>query len=169
MPTKLDTFLICKYSRIARNIGRLALLIFISLSGLTHLTAHADNTYFGIHGPSYHDGGQFNNANYGLYLVRRGVTGGVYDNSLNRTTFYLGYAWEWDLPVNPMVDSVSLMGSLATGYYTEQTPYEWMPMGALSFKHSFDSQQGMRLSYLPGVGKNPANYVLHLSYEYRLK
>jgi hypothetical protein len=44
-----------------------------------------------------------------------------------------------------------------------------MPMGALSFKHSFDPQQGLRLSYLPGVGKSPANYVLHLSYEYKLK
>ena len=86
-----------------------------------------------------------------------------------RHVLYMGYAREWDLPVNPLIDSISVMGSLATGYYTEQTPYEWMPMGAISFKHSFDSQQGLRLSYLPGIGKSTVNYVLHLSYEFRLK
>jgi hypothetical protein len=144
-------------------------MLFISLAGLAQMPAHADNNYFGIHGPSYHDGGDFNNANYGLYFVHKGITGGFYDNSLNRNTFYLGYAWEWDLPVNPVVDSVSLMGSVATGYYTQQMPYEYAPMGALSFKHSFSSQQGLRLSYLPVYGKSEASYVVHLSYEYTLK
>jgi len=169
MPSNFHTFLKYTYSLLVEHIEKLGLFLFISLAGLTHLPAFADNTYLGIHGPSYHDGGQFNNANYGLYIVHQGFTGGFYQNSLNRDTFYLGYSREWDLPVNPLIDSISLMGSLATGYYTEQTPYEWMPMGALSFKHSFDSQQGLRLSYLPGIGKSPANYVLHLSYEYRLK
>jgi hypothetical protein len=147
------------------NYSSLLLLFLTSVS----LSAHADNTYFGIHGPSYHDGGNYNNANYGVYLVHQGFTGGFYENSLNRNTFYLGYAWEWVLPVNPLIDSVSLMGSLATGYYTEQTPYEYSPMGAISFKHDINSEQGLRLSYLPSYGKSPANYVLHLSYEYTLK
>jgi hypothetical protein len=169
MPATLIAFSRSSSASTIEKICKLCIAGFIGLTGLFQTPAHADNNYFGIHGPSYHDGGQFNNANYGLYLVHQGFTGGFYDNSLNRQTFYLGYAREWDLPSNPLIDSISLMGSLATGYYTEQTPYEWMPMGALSFKHSFDSQQGLRLSYLPGVGKSPANYVLHLSYEFRLK
>jgi len=169
MPAALTTFSRFSCYTYLEKICKLCIAGFIGLTSLFQLPAHADNNYFGIHGPSYHDGGQFNNANYGLYLVQQGFTGGFYDNSLNRQTFYLGYAREWDLPVNPLINSISLMGSLATGYYTEQTPYEWMPMGALSFKHSFDSPHGMRLSYLPGVGKSPANYVLHLSYEFRLK
>ena len=145
-----------------------ALLIYVLLV-TTQPPASADTSYFGIHGISHHDGGNFNNANYGLYLVHKGFTGGFYDNSLNRTTFYLGHAWEWDLPPNPVADSIALMASLATGYYTPQTPYEYSPMGAISLKHYFDSHQGMRLAYLPVYGKSPASYVLHLSYEYSLK
>ncbi len=169
MPTTFAVFLRRRYSTCRGSINTLASALFISLAGLAQMPAHADNNYFGIHGPSYHDGGDFNNANYGLYFVHKGITGGFYDNSLNRNTFYLGYAWEWDLPVNPVVDSVSLMGSVATGYYTQQMPYEYAPMGALSFKHSFSSQQGLRLSYLPVYGKSEASYVVHLSYEYTLK
>ena len=169
MPTTFATFLRRRYSTYRGSINTLASALFISLAGLAHRPALADNNYFGIHGPSYHDGGDFNNANFGLYFVHKGLTGGFYDNSLNRNTFYLGYAWEWDLPVNPVVDSVSLMGSVATGYYTQQMPYEYAPMGALSFKHSFSTQQGLRLSYLPVYGKSEASYVVHLSYEYTLK
>ena len=169
MPTTFATFLRRRYSTCRGSINTLASALFISLAGLAQMPAHADNNYFGIHGPSYHDGGDFNNANYGLYFVHKGITGGFYENSLNRNTFYLGYAWEWDLPVNPVVDSVSLMGSVATGYYTQQMPYEYAPMDALSFKHSFSSQQGLRLSYLPVYGKSEASYVVHLSYEYTLK
>ena len=169
MPTTFATSLRRRYSTYRGSINTLASMLFISLAGLAQMPAHADNNYFGIHGPSYHDGGDFNNANYGLYFVHKGITGGFYDNSLNRNTFYLGYAWEWDLPVNPVVDSVSLMGSVATGYYTQDMPYEYAPMGALSFKHRFSSQQGLRLSYLPVYGKSEASYVVHLSYEYTLK
>ena len=169
MPTTFASFLRPTYSKYLGKIGKLSTALVISFASLTHMPARADNNYFGIHGPSYHDGGDFNNANYGLYFVHRGLTGGFYDNSLNRNTFYLGYAWEWDLPVNPVVDSISLMASAATGYYTRDTPYEYAPMGALSFKHGFGRQQGLRLSYLPVYGKSQASYVLHLSYEYTLK
>ena len=169
MPTTFATSLRRRYSTCRGSINTIASMLFISLAGLAQMPAHADNNYFGIHGPSYHDGGDFNNANYGLYFVHKGITGGFYDNSLNRNTFYLGYAWEWDLPVNPVVDSVSLMTSLATGYYTQEMPYEYAPMGALSFKHGFGPQQGLRLSYLPVYGKSQASYVMHLSYEYTLK
>lgn len=145
MPTTFSAFFLCA-NFLCRGTGyKLASALLIGLAGLAQLPAHADNSYFGIHGPSYHDGGNFNNANYGLYLVHKGLTGGIYDNSLNRTTYYLGYALEWDLRVNPVVDSVSLMASLATGYYTREMPYEFAPMGALSFKHGLGSQQGLRL------------------------
>lgn len=169
MPTLFSAFSRHPYSPSPGCIHTLAAMLIVGLASLAQTPALADNNYFGIHGPSYHDGGDFNNANYGLYFVHQGITGGFYDNSLNRNTFYLGYAWEWETPVNPVVDSVSLMASLATGYDTQDTPYEYAPMGALSFKHGFGLQQGLRLSYLPVYGKSPANYVLHLSYEYTLK
>ena len=151
-----------------RQKNKIAAFLWLMTVGFTW-PAQADNAYFGVHGLSYHDSGSYNNANYGLYLVYKGITGGFYDNSFNRNTYYLGYAWEWDLPANSAIDSVSLMASLATGYYSAQTPYEYSPMGALSIKHSFDSQQGVRLAYLPIYGPGPASYVLHLSYEYSLK
>ena len=127
-----------------------------------------DKSYIGIHGPSYHDGGDFNNDNYGLYLVHKGFTGGTYYNSLRRTTWYAGYSWEWTLPANPLADTVSLMGSLATGYHTAQYSYDYVPLGALSVRRALGEQHGLRLSYLPVLGKSPASYVLHLSYEYAL-
>ena len=169
MPNTFTAFFYHACAKYLKPSCKLLTALVIFFTCLVQAPAHADNSYFGIHGPSYHDGGNFNNANYGLYFVHRGFTGGFYDNSLNRNTFYLGYAWEWDLPVNPVVDSISLMGSVATGYYTQEMPYEYAPMGALSFKHGFGTQQGLRLSYLPVYGKSPASYVLHLSYEYTLK
>ena len=96
MPNSFSTFFLRNFSMSRGNICKLSTAVFIGLTGLVHLPAHSDGNYFGIHGPSYHDGGDFNNANYGLYFVHKGFTGGFYDNSLNRNTFYLGYAWEWD-------------------------------------------------------------------------
>jgi len=118
MPNTLRSFLRCTWTQCTGLGCQLFTLLLIGLTGLAHIPAYADNNYFGIHGPSYHDGGHFNNANYGLYVVHQGFTGGFYVNSLNRDTFYLGYAREWDLP---------------------------------------------------GIGKSTVNYVLHLSYEFRLK
>lgn len=127
-----------------------------------------NNSYLGLHGPSYHDGGDFNNDNYGLYLVHDGFTGGTYYNSLRRTTWYAGYSWEWPLPSNPIADSVSLMASVATGYHTALYAYDYVPLGVLSVRRVLWDQHGVRLAYLPIVGKSPASYVLHLGYEYQL-
>lgn len=140
----------------------------LACCGQAHGQSLLDNSYIGIHGPSYHDGGDFNNDNYGLYLVHKGFTGGTYYNSLRRTTWYAGYSWEWALPPNPLADTVSLMGSLATGYHTAQYSYDYVPLGALSVRRTLGEQHGLRLSYLPVLGKSPATYVLHLSYEYAL-
>ena len=92
MPSTFAVFLRRRFSTSRASIHTLASTLFISLAGLAQMPAHADNNYFGIHGPSYHDGGDFNNHNYGLYFVHKGITGGFHDNSLNRNTFYLGYA-----------------------------------------------------------------------------
>ncbi len=147
-------------------------MLMLGTTGLAcgHACAQSftDRSYIGVHGLSYHDGGDFNNDNYGLYLVYQGFTGGTYYNSLRRTTWYAGYSWEWALPPNPLSDTVSLMGSLATGYHTAQYSYDYVPLGALSVRRALGEQHGLRLSYLPVLGKSPASYVLHLSYEYAL-
>ena len=151
-----------------RFLGTTALAVWALAASCGHACGQTllDNSYFGVHGPSYHDGGDFNNDNYGLYLVHKGFTGGTYYNSLRRTTWYAGYSWEWALPSNPLADTVSLMGSLATGYHTAQYSYDYVPLGALSVRRALWDQHGLRLSYLPVLGKSPASYVLHLGYEY---
>jgi len=151
--------------RLVHTVLQLAVVLACAQA---HGQTPTDNSYVGIHGPSYHDGGDFNNDNYGVYLVHKGFTGGSYYNSLRRTTWYAGYSREWELPANPIADTVSLMGSLATGYKTDLYSYDYVPLGALSVRRSLWNQHGVRLSYLPVLGKSPASYVLHLSYEYRL-
>jgi hypothetical protein len=141
----------------------------VTLPVLMAQPLHAQQTLLGVHGVSYNHGGNFNNRNPGLYGVWNRWTVGLYENSINRTTMYAGYAVSWDLPANPLIDSVSLMGSIATGYDTPDFPYKYSPLGALSFKHQFTTDQGIRLSYLPVYGHSPATYVLHLSYEMRIK
>ena len=143
------------------NEGVLA--IMLSLTLLSPVAALS--TTLGIHGPSYHDHGNFNNENYGLYLEHNGYTGGFYKNSLNKDSAYVGYTLQWPLPENPIVQSVSLMGGVVSGYRTRNYPHDYSVMGAFSMKHDFTEQQGFRLSVLPTHRKSPANYVLHLSYE----
>ena len=145
----------------SRNEGVLAFILSLTL--LSPVAAQA--TTIGLHTWSYHDRGVFNNDNYGLYLEHKGLTGGFYKNSLNKDSAYVGYSLHWPLPENPIVQSVSLMGGVVSGYRTRNYPHDYSLMGAFSMKHDFTAQQGFRLSVLPTHRKSPANYVLHLSYE----
>ena len=152
-----------RFGYLSCNEGVLAFILSLTLLS----PVAAQTTTIGLHGFSYHDNGKFNNENYGLYLEHKGVTGGFYKNSLNKDSGYVGYTLHWPLPENPIVQSVSLMGGVVSGYRTRNYPHDYSLMGAFSMKHDFTAQQGFRLSVLPTHRKSPANYVLHLSYEIR--
>ncbi len=147
--------------RQSRNEGVLGLILSLTLLS----PVAAQTTTLGLHTWSYHDHGNFNNENYGLYLEHNGYTGGFYKNSLNKDSAYVGYTLQWALPENPLFQSAALMGGVVSGYRTRSYPHDYSVMGAFSLKHDFTEQQGFRLSVLPTHRKSPANYVLHLSYE----
>ncbi|NDC61897.1 MAG: hypothetical protein EBZ60_07800 [Betaproteobacteria bacterium] len=129
----------------------------------------AQTTTFGVHTVSYHDRGYFNNVNTGVYLEHEGLTGGYYKNSLNKDSAYAGYTLKFALPTNPLFQSAAVMGGVVSGYRTKSYPHDYSLMAAFSLKHDFNEQHGLRLSILPTHSKSPANYVLHLSYELKMK
>ncbi len=140
--------------------------VILSLTLLSPVAAQT--TTLGLHTVSYHDHGNFNNNNTGVYLQHNGWTGGYYKNSINQDSFYGGYVLEWDLPPNPVFQSASILGGVVSGYRSRTYNHDYSVMGAFSLKHDFNEQQGLRLSILPTHRKSPANYVLHLSYEFKL-
>ena len=141
--------------------------VILSLTLLSPVAAQT--TTLGVHTISYHDQGHFNNHNPGVYLEHLGWTVGYYRNSINQDSLYGGHAWQWDLPANPMFQSASLMAGVVSGYRSRTYRHDYSVMGAFCLKHDLNEQHGVRLSLLPTHSKSPANYVLHLSYEFKLK
>jgi hypothetical protein len=141
--------------------------LILSLTLLSPVAAQT--TTFGVHTVSYHDRGYFNNVNTGLYLEHQGLTGGYYKNSLNKDSVYGGYTMTYALPANPLFQSAAVMVGVVSGYRTRSYPHDYSLMAAASLKHDFNEQHGIRLSVLPTHSKSPANYVLHLSYEMKIK
>ena len=141
--------------------------VILSLTLLSPVAAQT--TILGVHTISYHDHGYFNNNNAGVYIEHNGWTGGYYKNSINQDSVYAGYVLQWPLPVNPVFQSASVMGGVVSGYRSRSYQHDYSVMGAFSLKHDFNEQHGLRLSVLPTHSKSPANYVLHLSYEFKLK
>ncbi len=141
--------------------------VILSLTLLSPVTAQTST--FGVHTISHHDRGNFNNNNTGVYVENNGWMVGYYQNSLRRDSLYGGYAWHWPLPDNPVFQSAAMMAGVVSGYRTRNYNHDYSVMGAFSLKHDVTVQHGLRLSILPTHSKSPANYVLHLSYEYKLK
>jgi hypothetical protein len=130
---------------------------------------HADETTLGIHTLSYHNGGNYNETTPGLYLERNNYVLGVYHNSIRNTSVYGGYTWTWPLPANPIINAVSFTGGLVTGYRHKGYNSDIAVLGAASLRHDLDNRQALRLSILPLHKRSSATYVLHLSYEVKLK
>jgi hypothetical protein len=141
--------------------------IFLTL--LTLPKAYGQEITFGIHGVSYHNGGNYNNITPGLYLERNNFVVGAYHNSLRNTSVYGGYTWTWPLPPNPVVNAVSFTGGLVTGYQHKRYNSDLAVLGATSLRRDLDNGQALRLSILPLHKSSSATYVLHLSYEVKLK
>ena len=134
----------------------------------THILAQ-ESTTLGIHALSYHNSGHYNDITPGLYLERNHFVIGAYHNSIRNTSFYAGYTWDWPLPPNPVFQAVSFTGGLATGYRHKGYNRDLSVLGAASLRHDLDNRQALRLSILPLHKRSSANYVLHLSYEVKLK
>jgi hypothetical protein len=132
-------------------------------------SAHADETTLGIHTLSYHNGGNYNENTPGLYLERNNFVLGAYHNSIRNTSVYGGYTWTWPLPPNPIVNAISFTGGLVTGYRHKGYNSDIAVLAATSIRHDLDNRQALRLSILPLHKRSAATYVLHLSYEVKLK
>ncbi|WP_280152956.1 hypothetical protein [Piscinibacter sp. XHJ-5] len=103
-----------------------------------------------VHFPARH----FNNVNPGLYWRSdAGWTLGAYRNSLDRTSAYAGYSWQWR--------ALALTAGGVTGYADDVQPL-LVPSVALF------SAQGVtaRVAFIPRVEKRIESHVLHVMVEY---
>ena len=141
----------------------------IVLIVLTLIKAYGQETTLGIHTLSYHNGGNYNDITPGLYLERNNYVIGAYHNSIRNTSVYGGDTWTWPLPPNPIVNAVSFTGGLVTGYRHKGYNSDIAVLAATSIRHDLDNRQALRLSILPLHKRSSATYVLHLSYEVKLK
>jgi hypothetical protein len=128
-----------------------------------------ESTTLGIHTFSYHNSGNYNDTTPGLYLERNRFVIGAYHNSIRNTSVYAGYTWDWALPPNPVFQAISFTGGLATGYKHKGYNRDLSVLAATSLRHDLDNRQALRLTLLPLHKRSPANYVLHLSYEIKMK
>ena len=113
----------------------------------------------GLHLVSWHDTGGYNNVNPGVYTKTEcGITIGAYENSINKTTVYVGYTY--DPPKLPVWASVAI----ATGYKPE-TNMTLTPIGMVGLKSQQYKGTRFRIGYIPKIkGVNQVN-VLHLTFE----
>lgn len=128
-----------------------------------------ESTTLGVHTISYHNAGNYNDITPGLYLERNHFVIGAYHNSIRNTSVYAGYTWDWPLPPNPVFQAISFTGGLATGYRHKGYNSDLSVLAATSLRHDLDSRQALRLTLLPLHKRSTASYVLHLSYEIKMK
>jgi len=103
-----------------------------------------------VHSPSKN----FNNSNPGVYYRSDdGWTGGVYRNSLRRTSAYGGYTWEYGV--------LGLTAGGATGY-----GHGVQLLLVPSIKAFTVQGVSARVAYIPRVEKRIGAHVLHLMVEY---
>jgi hypothetical protein len=113
-----------------------------------------------LHVGSWHDRGDFNNANLGAALRwRSGLTVGGFQNSLDRPSFYGGL-------VVPVFDRgrlrLELMAGMITGY-SEASPVDVVAVPILGWRMS--SRNSLQVVFMPRF-VIPANAV-HLMFERR--
>jgi hypothetical protein len=113
----------------------------------------------GAHLMSYHDTGDYNNVNPGVYLQHQsGATVGSYYNSERRQSYYGGYTFK---PFDSLPHLDSTVG-VVSGYGKKRV----MPFVLPSYT-VYESGEGVRarVGYWPKVGTvQPAN-VFHLMME----
>jgi len=114
---------------------------------------------WGAHLMSYHDTGNYNNTNFGLYLQHQsGVTVGSYFNSERQQSHYGGYTFK---PFDNF-PSLSVTTGLVSGYSARRlTPFVLPSLTA----YEFEDGMRLRLAYVPRMGSFQPVNVLHLMVE----
>lgn len=110
----------------------------------------------GVHLMSYHDAGNFNNRNYGLYVRHNEYVAGVYKNSNYKYTGYFGYVQK--------VGPIDVMFGAGGGYKKDGalTP---MVIPSVAFPLGYKAKA--RVSFIPNIPKFTDANMLHLSVEYK--
>lgn len=113
----------------------------------------------GLHLMSYHDAGNFNNVNPGIYIKHEsGVTVGTYYNSVKRQSYYGGYTFK---PIDALPNLDVTVG-VVTGYPSMPVAPLFIP--SYTFYKSDDGLRA-RAAFLPRFGDvQPAN-VIHFMVE----
>ena len=118
-----------------------------------------ESLILGAHLMSYHDSGNYNNANLGLYLQHQsGVTVGSYYNSERRQSYYGGYTFK---PFDHL-PRLDVTAGLVSGYRAKRfTPF-MLPSYTV-----YESDDGVhvRLGFLPRRGSFPPANVMHMMVE----
>lgn len=148
-----------------RQLVVLATASFWVAVGLTCCAAKAEEVTVGLHVASHHfpERSYQNNVNPGVYVrTADGWTGGIYYNTLRRTSIYAGYTWE----AGPFALTAGMVSGyqLKNGYGVSNavlTPF-------ISPSVALPRVLGVtpRLSIIPGT--RATSNVLHLSIETNL-
>lgn len=134
-----------------------AAIVAIFVVGLLSLVlcSAAKAQTVGAHVLTWHDSGELNGKNPGLYVhTEQGYIGGIYKNSLEKTSVYGGYG----ISRATWAGEFSIMGGLITGY--QKNPIN--PMLIPSYKSGI-----VRLALLPKFGTHGATGV-HLALETKI-
>lgn len=140
------------------------------LIALTAISAQAkeetkDSMTFGMHLGSIHDRGDYNNVNPGLYVRSGGWTGGIYRNSLRKTSIYGGYTFDYDTPSLPLVKTLSLTVGVVSGYPNTIKGSKLSLMLAPSAKIPLTEETSLRLTVLPRFKAYNQATAYHFSIE----
>jgi hypothetical protein len=127
-------------------------LIFLAIVLGLVMCGESQAKTVGIHLATYHDRGDYNDRNPGIYArSAAGWTAGIYQNSLRKTSAHGGYTWS----ITNLLGDVSLTAGAVTGYTRPMTPL-LVPSARVGC---------MRLSLLPKAAPKGAT-GLHLSIEF---
>jgi hypothetical protein len=135
---------------------RIRSLLFASwVAVLCAATSPAAAGTVGVHLASKHfPARQFNNVNPGVYWRSdAGWTLGGYRNSLERTSLYAGYSWQWG--------PLALTGGGVTGYAERVQPL-LVPSLALCTVDGVTA----RVAFIPRVEKRIESHVVHFTVEF---
>lgn len=141
-----------------------ALIGFSCISSFAQEKKQDNDWVVGLHLGSYHDRGNLNDFNPGVYIRKNNFVAGGYYNSVKKNSFYLGYMLETETPNLPVVDSVGILVGGITGYKKDIEIAGFTPVAIPSARFDLTEDFSMRLAFVPKTSMTKAN-VVHFSVE----
>jgi len=119
----------------------------------------------GLHLASIHDIGGYENNNLGVYARYNNWTAGVFQNSVNKTSVYGAYTFDWSTPRVPLVDSVAITMGLTSGYPQKisGTDVSVLFVPSVAFKVAQDVR--LRVAVIPAFGEFVRATAMHFMVE----